>query len=324
MAASTINHTIDRRLLGPPGIDGYLHIVDDRRDDNRSAKERFTDRTLRVFHVRAALAKARTQGENVRASIQLADGSSFITAPDDIRIQTRDGAYQVSRNAQGEFAQVSCSTMATWYQEAFEIFLSGVTPWLDHLSYLGNIPIFIDILECRDELNHITTTSYRMPYATVTLSQGLGQLANALFPIYALYREALNADSTFYKFFCLHKIFEGVFNDIRPRLFRLSREQGISLTTRQEVVPEDPELKSSQPQYIGRKIREIYDREFQDQCRHSVAHFALSDGTVMNPSSHRESARFGAVIHLARICARQVITNQEGYFTEFFHSGGTI
>ena len=175
--AETISHTIDRRLLGPAGIDGYLHIVEDRRDDARTAEERFADRTARVFHVRAALAKSRVQGENVRASIQPGDGASFISAPDDIRVQTRDGTYQISRNEQGELAQIFCSITATWYQEAFETFLSGVTPWLDHLCYFSNLPIFIDMLECRDELHHITITSYRTPYATVTISQGLGQLA---------------------------------------------------------------------------------------------------------------------------------------------------
>jgi len=180
------------------------------------------------------------------------------------------------------------------------------------------------MLECRDDQNHITTTSYRTPYASVAISQGLGQVATPLFPIYALYREALNADSNFYKFLCLHKIFEGIFAEVRPKLFRLSREQGVSLTTRQEAVPEDPELRLSQPQYIGRKVQEIFNRECQDQYRHSVAHFALSDGTVLNPSSHRESARFAGVIYLARICARQVINTQEAYFVEFFRLGGKI
>jgi hypothetical protein len=69
MASPTISHTVDRHLLGPAGIDGYLHIVDDRADDRRSAEERLTDRTPREFKVRAALAKARTLGESVRATI---------------------------------------------------------------------------------------------------------------------------------------------------------------------------------------------------------------------------------------------------------------
>jgi hypothetical protein len=320
--ADPISHTIDRPLLGPAGIDGYLHIVDDRRDDLRTAEERFADRTLRQFRIRAALAKARTQGESIRASIQPADGYSFIIARDDLRIGTGQGAYEVLRNAQGELSQVSCSVAATWYQEAFEMFLSGITPWLDHLSYLSDTPIFVETIECRDELNHMTTASYRTPYAPVELSEGLGQLATPLFPVYALYREALNADSNFYRFLCFYKVLEGIFREIRPRLFRFAREQGISLTTNQDVVPEDSELRISQPQYIGRKIQGIYDQEFQDQYRHSVAHFALSDGSAMNPSSHRESARFGAAIHLVRICARQVITNQEAYFSEFFRLGG--
>jgi hypothetical protein len=295
MASSTITHTIDRRLLGAAGIDGYLHIVDIRSDDTRSEEERFADRKQREFHVRAALAKARTQGENIRATIQNGEGHSFVTAPDDLKVQTRDGVYEITRNTRGELARVSCSLTATWYGEAFDMLLSGVAPWLDHLSYLSDTPIYIDVLECRDVANHITTTSYRAPHGTVTVSQGLGRLATPMFPIYALYREALNADSNFYKFLCLHKIFEGIFTDIRPKLFRVSREQGISLNTRQEVVPEDSELRLTQPQYLGQKIHDIYDREFQDQYRHSVAHFALSDGSVISPSSHRESARFGAV-----------------------------
>lgn len=189
---------------------------------------------------------------------------------------------------------------------------------------MSDAPLFIDILECRHDANHITTTSYRTPHGLVTLSQGLGQISTPQFPIYALYREALNADSNLYKFLCLYKILEGIFGDIRPRLFRLSREQSIALITRQELVPEDSELRLAQPQYIGRQIRELYDREFQDQYRHSVAHFALSDGSVLNPSSHRESARFGRVIYLAQICARQVIDNQQAYFSQFFAAGGKI
>ena len=91
-----------------------------------------TDRTPREFKARAALAKSRTLGESVRATIVSDEGSSFVAAPDDVKIRTRDGVYLVSRNGRGELAQVSFSVKATWYQEAFETFLSGVTPWLDH------------------------------------------------------------------------------------------------------------------------------------------------------------------------------------------------
>jgi hypothetical protein len=93
-----------------------------------------------------ALAKARTLGDSVRATKVSDEGASFVTAPDDIRIQTRDGVFLVSRNGRGELAQVPSSAKATWYQEAFEIFLSGVTPWLDHLSYLSDAPLVVDIL----------------------------------------------------------------------------------------------------------------------------------------------------------------------------------
>jgi len=116
--AETFTHTTDRRLLGPAGIDGYLHIVEEPSDDRRTAETRFADRTSRVFHVRAALTKSRVQGGSIRASIQPGDGGCFISAQDDIRIQTRDGTYQVTRNAEGELAQITSSLTTTWYQEA--------------------------------------------------------------------------------------------------------------------------------------------------------------------------------------------------------------
>lgn len=51
---------IDREQPGPPGIDGYLHIVEIRRDDPRSSEQRLLDRARRTFHVKAALARDHT------------------------------------------------------------------------------------------------------------------------------------------------------------------------------------------------------------------------------------------------------------------------
>jgi hypothetical protein len=54
-----------------------------------------------------------------------------------------------------------------------------------------------------------------------------------------------------------------------------------------------------------------------------VAHFALDDGVVMNPSSQREKSRFANIVYLAQLCARELVT-QEGYFAQFFRAGGKI
>jgi hypothetical protein len=190
--------------------------------------------------------------------------------------------------------------------------------------YLSNTPIVVDIMEARDEANHITTVTYRTPYATKVLSEGLMGLSSPLFPAYGLYREALNAHSNFYRFLCFFKIMEGIIKSISPQLFRLAREQGISITKQKDLVTEDPELQRFQPKYIGRRINELYSGEFQREYRHCVAHFALNDGGVTNPSSQREKSRFAGIVYLAQMCARELIRNQEGYFAQFFRAGGTI
>ena len=214
--------------------------------------------------------------------------------------------------------------MATWYEEAFDIFMLGFTPSLDHLSFLSNTPIVVDIMEARDEANHITTVTYRTPYATNVLLEGLIGLSSPLFPAYGIYREALCAHSNFYRFLCFFKIMEGIFKNIRPQLFRLAREQGISIIKEKDLVPEDIELIKFQPKYIGRQIHELYNGEFQSEYRHCVAHFALDDGGVTNPSSHRERSRFANIVYLAQVCARELIRNQDGYFAQFFQAGGKI
>ena len=93
--------------------------------------------------------------------------------------------------------------------------------------------------EARDEAegNHITTVTYRTPYAANVLSEGLIGLFFSLFPVYGLYREALCAYSNFYRFLCFFKIMEGIIKSIRPQLFRLAREQGISMIKRKRFGP---------------------------------------------------------------------------------------
>lgn len=325
MASSgTTSVQIDNDRLGAPGTDACLHFVDIRSDDTRPGEQRFADRTQRIFHIRAVLSKAHSQLEGIRGGITPGEGGCFITAPQDFHLQDPQGSYLISRNKHGELALVTRSVMATWYEEAFDIFFSGLTPFLDHLSFLSDTPIVVDMTEARDETNHITTVTYRTPYATKVLSEGLMGLSSPLFPAYGLYREALCAHSNFYRFLCFFKIMEGIIKSIRPQLFRRSREQGISIKKQKDLVPEDSELKKFQPKYIGRQIHELYNGEFQSEYRHCVAHFALDDGGVTNPSSQRERSRFANIVYLTQVCARELIRNQEGYFAQFFRAGGTV
>jgi hypothetical protein len=315
---------IDRDRLGPTGIDGYLHIVDLQPGDARSDPERFADRRPRTFLVRAVLTKAPSQLESVRGGIGDGEGGCFITAPDDLNLDTPEGRYQISRNPRGELAIATRSLAARSVEEALDAFLAGLTPSLDHLAFISNTPIVVDLLEARDETNHVTTVSYRTPYGSAALSQGVGQLSTPMLPVYAMYREALTSFSNFYRFLCFYKVLEGIFGHIRPQLYRLAREQGISIATRQELVPDDPELQGLKPGYVGRRIHDLYQGELQAQYRHSVAHFALTDGSVASPSSHRESTRYAGIVYLAQVCAREITQAQAEYFSQFVRAGGRV
>jgi hypothetical protein len=230
---------IDRQHPVSPGIDGYLYFVAQGGDELRPAEQRFADRTRRLFHVCAVLTKAHTQHTSLHSERTPSEGGSFVIIQNDLQIQTPEGNYELFRNAQGELALATRSLTATWHDEAFEIFLAGLTPALDRLSYLSHTPIIVDMMKCEDEANHIIVVSYRMPYGNVVLSEGLTDLSTPLFPVYGLYREAVNASSNFYRFLCFYKILEGIFSQIRPQFFQLARAQGISITRSQDVVPED-------------------------------------------------------------------------------------
>jgi hypothetical protein len=322
--SGTTSLKIDRDRLVAPGTDACLTLVEIRSDDTRRDDQRLADRTQRTFHIRAVLSKAHSQLESIRGGITPGVGGCFIIAPQDFKLEDPRGTYLICRNERGELAQVTRSVMATWHEEAFDIFFNGLAPSLDYLSFLSNTPIVVDLTEARDEANHITIVTFRTPYANMVLAEGLWGLSTPLFPIYGLYRESLCSNSNFYRFLCFFKIMEGIINNIRPQLFRHAREQGIPITTQVDMVPDDSELQRFHPEYVGRRIHELYDGEFRREYRHCVAHFALDDGDVMNPSSQRERSRFANIVYMAQLCARELIRNQEGYFAQFFRAGGKI
>src|SRR5690349_9998898 len=125
---------IDRQHPVSPGIDGYMYCVAHGGDELRSAEQRFADRTPRLFRVCAVLTKAHTQHESIHCEMTSIEGGCFITTQNDLQIQTPGGHYELFRNAQGELALATRSLTATWHDEAFELFLAGLTPALDHFS----------------------------------------------------------------------------------------------------------------------------------------------------------------------------------------------
>jgi len=315
---------LDEAQMGPPGFDGVLLFEEVGPIDRRPMSERLADRTLRTFQLKALLAKQSVAEDAISASVIAEKGGCYIGAPDDLKIDTPTGSFVVMRNSRGELAVIEGTVNAGEWQEAFHRFQESVTPWIDHLAYFTNTPIVVSMLQCRDDANHYTAVTYRMPYSNLSLSEGALTLSSWLLPVYALYREALSSDQNLYRFLCYFKALEGVFTDIRPRFLKLTRERRINIKMSKETVPADPELEKFKATYIGRSIHDLYTSEFRTEFRNAIAHFRLDDGSSISPSSYRGATAVGANVLLIQLCAREVIERQEDYFRQFFASGGVL
>jgi len=318
-------YPIKREKLGLAGTENYMLILDVLQSDTRSNEERIKDSSKREFEVRCSLARNIVFNETIECSIPEDRGDSFIHFPSNMKtaeISTSLGVYYLSKNAANEISTITLTCFAHSWEEAFDTFLSGITPFLDHLSYQANSPISIDKISCRDKKNDLSIINFRTPYANVTVNPYEMGLRIELFPIYSLYREAKNSTSNYYKFLCYYKILEGIYNHLRPSLMKKARLQQIVISTHKEIVPSHPDLRDFYKIYIGEPIKELFDILLTPEYRHAVSHFRLYDGTLLNPSDYYWSRKFSDVILVSELCAHEVIKNQENYYKQFYQAGG--
>lgn len=316
---------IDRAAMGVPGIDGFLFTVEVRPQDGLDGGTTAVDDTReRQFRVIAALAKYAPFPSEVRTSIAEDEGSSYFVAPQGVTqvdIQGPCGAMQGYTNRSGELARLSQDCIATGWKEALVKFTCSLSPFLDHSSYAADVPVVIEKLYCHDPANGVHVASFKTPYASTLLPVG-APVVIALHPHYALYREAKNSSSNYYKLLCYHKILEGIYKVTRPDLRRKAREQNIAIQSEREVVPVHPELDGFNGQPVGRPIRQIYDDVLTPEFRNAVAHFSLDNGSMLTISDHESSTRFASIALLAELCAREVIRCEEASHLAFLRRGG--
>lgn len=161
-----------------------------------------------------------------------------------------------------------------------------------------------------------------MPYDDVILNPGSAALRTELVPVYALYREAKNSVSKLYRFLCYFKILEGIYSHLRPELFRRAQQDGKSITTRKERIPDHPELVRFQSEYVGQPIKEFLDNELRKTFRDRVAHYFLDDGVILNPSDPSQASAFGRIILPTELSCRVVIETQEDYYRQYYSGPG--
>ncbi|HET6282600.1 MAG TPA: hypothetical protein VFH73_16670, partial [Polyangia bacterium] len=124
------------------------------------------DRSPRRFEVHCVFQRDSGFNREVTGHLQPEDGTSFMGAPEGavtFAVQAQGLEYQFVLNAKREFSGVRSSFSSTSVQEARTTFLRGLTPMLDHISYLANTPLIIGQTLCIDRTNGVTSFGYTSP-----------------------------------------------------------------------------------------------------------------------------------------------------------------
>lgn len=314
---------IDRDKLPPPSLIDYFVLLDQIDRDSRKDADRLTDKLKRTFEVKALLSKEIFFNQKVDLSInEKVGGSFFVLPPSAVKmlIPNTFGIFTCYKNEENELSLISTKIDTNSWEEAFQIFLNVVTPFLDHLSFLTNTPFIISKVYCRDTKNDYSVHSYEVPYHPVSLNPNFHSIPNELLPILSLYREAKNNVSSYYRFLCYYKILEGIYKNIRPQLFSLAKKRNIIIRSIKEKVPDNKDLKPEHKIFVGKNIRKVFDDYLTNQFRNTVAHYLLDDGFILNVSDYRMNTKFSNVLLLIELCVRQVIENQLNYFNQYYKS----
>jgi len=300
--------------LGPGGIRGDLHVLAIMPDEKRPDAERLGDKTARRFRVSARLSKVPAASGDLKGDFTAEDGASYFVSPEQIhlhRVDTPGGRFDVAKNANREMALVTFDCTARDVGEAQATFANAVYPVLDHLAFMANVPVHIAALRVEDLNNNCTTLTYTAPYKPVSVGSFAQQFALDMQPVYALYREARNASSDFYRFLCYYKILEGLLGKMRAAVYQRAKTLNRTLVAARDRVPECDDYPDGLKDQTGKSIKHFLDSVLTPEFRNAMAHFATDDGTVLLMSDHAHQLRYANIMLITELCVRTVIANHE-------------
>ena len=324
MSDDTIKTPLNPEEFPPGGIPGMLYIVPVFAEGNHSDEERLRDSSERDFDLRCSFATHLSHTRNIEARIKDGEGTSFFLVShhvEPVKVQTPHGEFLLEKNSDGEMCGGTAQCKARSSRDAIRYFLSMVSPFLDTLAYRADMPLVIEKVQCIDKKNSVTVVNYVAPYLRVNLNSHAGQIFEPMIPMYAMYREAKNNTSVYYRLLCFYKILEGIYNYLRPNLMRAAHRQRINLQTRRELVPNHPELQRFHASYINSPIHPLFEGEFK-QLRDVAAHFLLDDGRIANVADAENQSKFSDFLLVAQLCVRVAIDTQEDYYKQYFKGGG--
>jgi len=325
MGTEQTTGTIPRDKLPPGGIEGLLHTLDHPDPEGRTDDERLRDTTTREFQLIGLLGKCPTVDETLMATLDNQAGSSFFKlqgGPKAAEVRCPIGTLQLETNGVGEVGRLTTTLTTTSPNEALATFIAGVTPMIDFLSYRADTPVTLDRVQCRDARNLLVVVTYVSPHHSQIINPHEAELWSEMLPIYALYREAKNNPSNYYRLLCFFKILDAIYKHLRRDLRKRAKEQGISILIAPEVVPTHPEIVNFDKEFCGQPVHDVYNRLLRKEYRNAVAHFLTDETAPLNVSDYRTSSRFANIILLAEQCCRAVVETQEDAYRQFYAAGG--
>ncbi|KAL0630434.1 hypothetical protein Q9L58_010719 [Maublancomyces gigas] len=316
---NTTSTAIPSEDLGPAGIPGELQVLDIFADEMRLDVDRLRDMTRRQFKVAALLAKSETVAGDIKLRFDVNDGSSFLLVPKETKfsqVRCSEGMFELRKNSSGEHSLVDFECEAVSAVDARRKFILAVLPFLDYLTFKVDSPLFVTSLRIEDVKNQVRTLDYVSPYQTATINPHESNLFPELMPIFALYREAKNSGSNFYKFLCYHKLLDGLFGVMRANLFKQAKDKSVTLTRQRELVPDSAAMPASFRQYSGLRIKEFLDGTLTPRFRNAVAHFVTDDGMILNMSSPDHIDNYSDVLYVTELCVRVAIESYQSMLIE--------
>jgi len=300
--------------LGAPGIYGTLEVVPMfKHPIDSEPLPRPAVHGPRDFEIKAKL--ARSPSELVlNGAFSPADGASYITAAADhqsFEIEDPYGKLRLDKNSANQLSMVTALVTASSPDEANAIFSSRLSAFIDRISYLASIPIFVELTVVKDVATEAQSIFFVSPPREHVLKDGGETVHIELAPVYALYREAQNSVSPYYRVLCLFKIMEGLLGPLITILNRRAKEAGVNIDTPKARVPDHPDFPQGLRSLVGQPVKTVFDSFMRKQFRDSMAHFNLSGKAPLNVSDLLHWSRFMDVAFVANLCARVLIARHE-------------
>jgi hypothetical protein len=308
---------------GHPGLPNHMLVVPIFNNDSRIDEERIQDGELRSFKLQAQLSKYPMATQDLKGDFTKDDGGSFLIALEGAvmcKLEALGQRLEIHKNKNNELSFIEYECQANSFEDAKSAFYKFANPVFDFLSFSANCPIYIQQLRIEDKKNQITYFNHNNPYPNSTLNNSIFPSFAELRPVYALYREAKNTNSYFYRFLSYFKIMEGFRNkiskDIQIRLKNTAIDNG-----GRDLLPPISNIDALYQKYVGASIWKFYDEVLNPEFRIVIAHYAKENGDILNISDTIHQEKFVKILPIIELCVRVLVDKYNGLLNQLTQLG---